>query len=126
MIYDKYPIDVLYEILKPISNEISIYKEIFIEDENSSQSYVLIRTQISDTIDLLADGKEQFRSADCDVIVSTKGADVSSTGSHILILKKIRELLKTNYIMFQEFNLGYDTTLNRVQHTFSMEVKYFG
>ena len=133
-IFKKQPIDALWEITKSLmfsgnnrelANGIKIYKEHMHEDENSiPNSYILLRSQLSDTTELFGDGKSLIRSADCDIILVTKGYADDSTDLHNVNKNKIRTLLKQKEINYQEFNLGYDEGLKSTQHTFSLEVKY--
>ncbi len=127
MIYQKDPIQVLWDMTKSLSKEIKIYKESMHEDPNSvPDSYILLRSQLSDDTLIFGDGKSQVRSADCDIILVTKGYADDTTDLHNINKKKIENHLKEQGVNFQQFNLGYDENNNNTTHTFSLEVDYIG
>lgn len=127
MIYNKEPIQVLWDLVKDLSDEIPIYKEIMHEDDNDiPDSYILLRSQMSDSNLVFGDGKGKIRAADCDIILISKGYADDTTDLHNKNKKIIREHLKEQDINYQEFNLGYDDGLKATQHTFTIEVDYIG
>lgn len=127
MIYNKEPIQVLWDMVKGLLDEIPIYKEIMHEEENDiPDSYILLRSQMSDDNLVFGDGKGLIRAADCDIILVSKGYADDTTDLHNINKKKIREHLKEQNINFQEVNLGYDNGLKSTQHTFTLEVDYIG
>ena len=126
-IYKKQPIDVLVDLTKSLLPKIPIYREVMPEQPSQvPNSYILLRSQISDSISNYGDGQSLIRSADCDVILVTKGYGDSSTDLHNINKALIRGVLKDAGVNFQEFNLGYDNSIKSTQHNFSFEVKYFG
>ena len=135
-IHNKEPIDFLVEMTKGlmfdnsgkfVKNYIPIYKEIMHEEENDTPaSYILLRSQITDTPDTFGDGKTLIRSADCDIILVTKGYADDTNDLHNINKKKIREHLNAQEIPITEFNLGYDDNLKSTQHTFTVGVNYIG
>lgn len=134
MIYNLEPIQALWDICKSLlfnadgsvkTDGIPIYKEIMAEDDNSvPKSYILLRSQISDTTDLFGDGKGLIRSADCDIILVTKGHADDTTDIHNVNKAKIRKVLNEKSVSFSEFNLGYVDASKSTEHTFSTNVKY--
>lgn len=127
MVYNKEPILVLWDMVKDLVDEIPIYKESMHEEENDiPDSYILLRSQMSDSNLVFGDGKGLIRAADCDIILVSKGYADDTTDLHNVNKKKIREHLKEQDINFQEFNLGYDDGLKSTQHTFTLEVDYIG
>lgn len=136
MIYNKEPIDVLWELTRDLmynaqnklrANCIPIYKEIMHEEEDKiPESYILLRSQLTDTSSVYGDGKSLIRSADCDIILITKGYAGNSSDLHNVNKVKIRQQLRNKGVNFQEYNLGYDDSLKSTQHTFSVEINYIG
>ena len=127
MVYNDEPIQVLWDMVKDLRNQIPIYKEIMHEDDNDiPASYILLRSQMSDTTENFGDGKSLIRSADCDIILVSKGFADDTTDLHNKNKKLIRQQLKDKEISFDEFNLGYDEGLKSTQHTFSLGVNYIG
>ena len=128
MVYNKEPIQVLWDMVKDLKKKIpDIYKESMHEDENNvPASYILLRSQISDDTETYGDGKSLIRSADCDIILVSKGYADDTTDLHNVNKKLIREHLKKQEINFQEFNLGYDEGQKSTQHTFTLGVEYIG
>lgn len=127
MIYNNEPIQVLWDITKDLFDDIPIYKEVMHADENSiPDSYILLRSQLSDSNQVFGDGKGLIRAADCDIILVSKGYADDTTDLHNINKKRIREHLKQQDVNFQEFNLGYNKDDNNTQHTFSLEIDYIG
>lgn len=127
MVYNKDPQQVLWDIMKGLSKDIPIYKEIMNEDDNDiPASYILLRTDMSNSTNTYGDGKSLIRNSDCDIILVSKGYADDSTDLHNKNKKLIREHLKSQEINFDEFNLGYDDGLKSTQHTFSLGVNYIG
>ena len=127
MVYNKDPQQVLWDMIKGLSKQIPIYKEIMHEDDNDiPASYILLRTDMSNSTNTYGDGKSLIRTSDCDIILVSKGYADDSTDLHNKNKKLIREHLKSQEINFDEFNLGYDDGLKSTQHTFSLGVNYIG
>lgn len=127
MVYNKDPQQVLWDMIKGLSKQIPIYKEIMHEDDNDiPASYILLRTDMSNSTNNYGDGKSLIRTSDCDIILVSKGYADDSTDLHNKNKKLIREHLKSQEINFDEFNLGYDDGLKSTQHTFSLGVNYIG
>ena len=127
MVYNDEPIQVLWDMVKDLRSQIPIYKEIMHEDDNDiPASYILLRSQMSDTTENFGDGRSLIRSADCDIILVSKGYADDTTDLHNKNKKLIRQQLKDKEISFDEFNLGYDEGLKSTQHTFSLGVYYIG
>lgn len=135
-IYNKEPIEVLVDLTKSLmfdangkllKNGIPIYKETMHEEpKDVPQSYLLLRSQITDSSEVHGDGKSIVREADCDLILITKGYANDTNDLHNKNKRKIRQHLKSQDIEFQEFNLGYDEGIKSTQHTFTIGVKYLG
>lgn len=135
-IFNKEPIDVLWDLVrdlyfdrnnKPKKDGIAIYKETMHEESTDvPASYILLRSQVTDTPHTYGDGKTLVRSADCDIILVSKGYADDSKDLHNINKRKIREQLKLKEINFDEVNLGFNDTTNSTEHTFSLEINYIG
>ena len=135
-IFNKEPIDVLWDLVKdlyfdrnnkPKKDGITIYKETMHEKSaDVPASYILLRSQVTDTPHTYGDGKTLVRSADCDIILISKGYADDSKDLHNINKRKIREQLKSKEINFDEINLGFNDTTNSTEHTFTLEVNYIG
>ena len=127
MIYNKEPILVLWDMVKGLMNNIPIYKEVMHEEENDiPDSYILLRSQISDTNKVFGDGVSKIRSADCDIILISKGYADDTTDLHNVNKSAIRQHLKSQEINFSETNLGYNESIHSTEHNFSLEINYIG
>lgn len=127
MVYNKEPIDVLWDIMKDLFDTIPIYKEdMYEEPDDTPSSYVVLRSQVSDSTSLYGDGIIQIRSSDCDIILVSKGYADDTTDLHNVNKRLIRQHLKSQNISFDEYNLGYSDSLKSTQHTFSLAVEYIG
>ena len=135
-VFNKEPIDVLWSLVrdlyfdrnnKPRKDGIPIYKENMHEETaDVPNSYILLRSQVTDTPHAYGDGKTLVRSADCDIILVSKGYADDSKDLHNINKQKIREQLKSKEINFDEVNLGFNDSTNSTEHTFSFEVNYIG
>lgn len=118
-------LEVLVGMVKGLAKEIRIFKEVVNVDKNSvPDSYILLRSQTTDTVDSYGDGKGVLRSADCDIMLVSKGYADKTTDLHNVNKKKVRNHLRQQEIEFTEINLGYNESTKSTQHTFSVEVKY--
>ena len=135
-VFNKEPIDVLWSLVrdlyfdrnnKPRKDGIPIYKENMHEETaDVPNSYILLRSQVTDTPHAYGDGKTLVRSADCDIILVSKGYADDSKDLHNINKRKIREQLKSKEINFNEVNLGFNDATNSTEHTFSLEINYIG
>lgn len=133
---NKEPIQILWDIMKGLMYDnnnkllkdgITIYKETMHEEENDiPDSYILLRSQTSDSTDTYGDGVSLIRNADCDIILVSKGYAEDTTDLHNINKIKIKNHLKAQEIPYTDFNLGYDNGLKSTQHTFTIGVKYIG
>lgn len=135
-IYNKEPIDVLWDLVrdlyfdksnKPRKDAIPIYKETMHEKTaDVPESYMLLRSQVTDTPHSYGDGNTIVRGADCDIVLVSKGYADDSKDLHNVNKRKIREQLKAKEINFDEVNLGFNSATNSTEHTFTFEVDYIG
>ena len=130
MIFNKEPIQVLWDMVKDLKKgkaPIPIYKEIMHEEKNNvPASYILLRSQITDTNDIFGDGKGQIRAADCDIVLVTKGYGDDSKDLHNVNKKRIRDHLNDQEITFTEVNVGYNESIQSTEHNFVVEILYIG
>lgn len=118
-------LEVLVAMVKGLSRQIRIFKEIVNVDKNSvPDSYILLRSQVTDSADNYGDGKGILRVADCDIMLISKGFADKTTDLHNVNKKKLRNHLRNQDVEFIETNLGYDENTKSTQHTFSVKVKY--
>lgn len=126
-IFNKSSMDALYSIVSDLANEIPIYKWSMDEDENSiPDSYILLRSDVTDNTKTFGDGKSLIRNSDCDIMLISKGQVTSSKELHNQNIQKIKDLLKSKEISYYGSNLGYDSSLKSSQYTFSLTVAYCG
>lgn len=126
-IFNKNSMDALYSIISDLANEIPIYKWSMDEDENSiPDSYILLRSDVTDNTKTFGDGKSLIRNSDCDIMLISKGNVTSSKELHNQNIQKIKDLLKSKEISYYGSDLGYDSSLNSSQYTFSLTVSYCG
>lgn len=127
MIHNKEPIAVLWDFVKSLKSQIPIYREIMHEEEKDvPESYILLRSKISDSTKTFGDGKSLIRTASCDIILITKGYADNSSKLHNTNKERIREKLKSQEVNFTEINLGYNDSIQSTEHDFTFEVEYFG
>jgi len=126
MIYDKEPIAVLWDIVKSLNSDIEIYKETMDEDEDSTKpSYLLLRSDITNTSKLFGDGKTRVRQADCDIILVSKGVATNTTDLHNINKAKVMATLEAAELAFNGYNLGYEDSIKSTQYTWSTTINYF-
>ena len=87
--------DVLWSIVSPLAAEIPVYKEIMSEDENSTpESYLLIRSDITNGGRIYGDGKALLRRSNCDITLVSKSKGDVSTDIHNVNKAKVEALLR--------------------------------
>lgn len=119
------PIQKLYDIVKPLANEIEIYKEVMTEDENSTpDSYILLKSDMTNTGRVYGDGKAKLRISDCDIILVSKGTADLSTSLHNVNKRKIMDLLDNLEIDYFGVNLGYDDNIKSTQYAWTVNILY--
>ena len=130
MIYvGKEPIQVLWDITKDLwlKHKIPIYKETMHEEaKDTPDSYILLRSEITDDSEVIGDGKVLTRYSDCDIILVSKGYADDTTDKHNINKALIKKHLQAQDIDFRGFNLGYNDALKSTEYTFSLGVEYIG
>lgn len=123
-IYSEEPLQALWEIVKPLRDEIPIYKESMAEDINSTPPSYLVIREVTDGARLYGDGNCELRTADCDIILVSKGQADSSTDLHNINKEKVRKRLREERLSYTGYNLGYDDVLKSTQYTWNVKVLY--
>lgn len=119
------PIQRLYNIVKPLANEIEIYKEVMTEDDDSTpDSYLLLKSDMTNTGRVYGDGRAMLRASDCDIVLVSKGTADVSTDLHNTNRSKIMTLLDDLEIDYIGVNLGYDDTIKSTQYAWTVTVIY--
>lgn len=119
------PVQQLYNIVKPLANEIEIYKEVMTEDDDSTpDSYILLKSDMTDTGRVYGDGKAQLRASDCDILLISKGTADVSTDLHNVNKRKVKALLDDLEIDYIGVNLGYDDSIKSTQYAWTVTVLY--
>lgn len=124
-IYNVEPSDALWGIVSTLAEEIPIYKEGFDEDPDSvPDSYLLIRTDVSNGGEVYGDGEPLLRNSDCDIILVSKGVAAASDCLHNVNKAKVEKLLKAEGVSYRGYNFGYNETLKSTEYTWSVTVVY--
>ena len=124
MVYNKEPILVLWDIVKTLTT-IPAYKQVMDEDEDSiPASYLLLRSEISDTTKTFGDGITQMRQADCDIVLVSKGTQPNSTDLHNTNKALVDARLKALEIAFTGINNGYNNNSLSTEYTWTFSINY--
>lgn len=124
MIHNKEPIQVLWDWLKDLKDkDLKIYKEAMTEDDDSvPDSYVILRSEVTNSAERHGDGETILRGADCDIILVSKGPASTSKCLHNLNRKKIEKRLKEVVASYNGNNLGYDKEMKSSQYVWSTRI----
>lgn len=125
MIFNKQPIDVLYDIVKGVG--LPVYKHLMKEEAKQiPKNYILIRADITNSNRFQGDGKCLVRASDCDITLISKGAATNTTDVHNQKIAQIEERLQHLEINYSKVNLGYDKELMNTQCNFAITINYYG
>ncbi len=117
--------DVLWSIVSPLAAEIPVYKEIMSEDENSTpESYLLIRSDITNGGRIYGDGKALLRRSNCDITLVSKSKGDVSTDIHNVNKAKVEALLRAADAEYTGYNLGYNDVQKISQYSWSVTFIY--
>lgn len=115
----------LWSFLQPLAAEIPIYKQTMDEaDENVPESYLLIRTDITDMGAVYGDGRVMLRRNTADLLLVSKCTGALSDDIHNVNRRKVKALLDASGACYTARDLGYDTTLREAQHSWTLEFLY--
>lgn len=121
----KDPMQVLYEIVKPLASEIQVYKEAMTEDEESTpDSYLLLVSDVTNTGRVYGDGRTILRASDCDIKLISKGTADTTTSLHNINKSKITDLLNESGIDFLGVNLGFDDVSASTTYVWTVNLVY--
>lgn len=117
--------EALWNMFAPLQNEIPIYKQTVDEDEsNLPQSYLLIRSDITNSPGMFGDGKALLRQSECDVMLISKTTGETSDDIHNVNKKKVAALLDGADAAYEGYDLGYNDTLKESQYTWTLRFLY--
>lgn len=116
----------LWEFLKPLAEEIPIYKQVMDEaEENVPQSYLLIRTDISNRGAIYGDGRALIRRDTADLLLVSRATGARSDDIHSANIRKVTEFLDAaGDAYYSGYDLGYNATLKEAQYNWSLEFLY--
>ncbi len=117
--------DALWKMLAPLQDEIPLYKHTVDESQTDlPQSYILLRSDISDSPEIFGDGKALLRRAECDIMLISKTTGEASDDIHNLNIAKVKALLNASDAAYNGYNLGYNETLKESQYTWTVRFVY--
>lgn len=117
--------DALWKMLLPLQEEIPIYKQTVDEAEkNLPDSYLLIRSDITESPGMFGDGKAFLRQSECDLMLISKTAGTASDDIHNVNVAKVKALLDAQDAAYNGYNLGYNDTLKESQYTWTVRFIY--
>lgn len=117
--------DALWQMLSPLKDEIPIYKQTVDEnEENLPESYLLIRSDITNSPGMFGDGKALLRLPECDVMLISKTTGANSDDIHNVNIAKVTALLDKAEAAYEGVNLGYNDTLKESQYTWAVRFLY--
>lgn len=126
-IFNVEPAEALWTLVKPLAEEIPVYKEVMDEDENSvPESYLLLRTDVGagDVGSFYGDGETLLRQTECDIVLVSKSKGSGTNDVHNRNKAKVKALLTESGVTFYGTNLGYDDALKSSRYTWSVRIIY--
>ena len=115
----------LWAFLQPLAAEIPIYKQTVDEaEENVPESYLLIRTDVTDAAAVYGDGRAMLRRNTADLLLVSKCTGALSDDIHNVNRRKVKALLDASGACYTARDLGYDTTLREAQYSWTLEFLY--
>lgn len=115
----------LWSFLQPLAAEIPIYKQTMDEaEENVPESYLLIRTDVTDTGAVYGDGRVMLRRNTADLLLVSKCTGALSDDVHNVNRRKVKALLDASGACYTARDLGYDGTLREAQYSWTLEFLY--
>ena len=116
----------LWSFLQPLAAEIPIYKQTMDEaDENVPESYLLIRTDITDMGAVYGDGRVMLRRNTADLLLVSKCTGARSDDIHNVNVRRINAFLNAAWdVSYSQTDLGYNASLKEAQHSWTLEFLY--
>lgn len=113
---------ILWELFKDIG--IPVYKQSMDEDDNSTpQTYIVIRSDVTNGAKFFGDGEPQVRKSACDITLVGEGAGRSDS-DFAVNCKNIEALLNSANLSYTGNNLGYNDSLKASEYTWSVNILY--
>lgn len=123
--YNKTSWGALWAIVKPLCEDIPIYKEVMDEDEDSvPTSYLLIRRDVTDRGRVYGDGKAQVRQSNCDLILVSRSKGKTAKDIHSANIERVKNVLDQAEIAYDGYNLGYNDAQKQSEYTWSTNLNY--
>lgn len=117
----------LWSFLQPLAAEIPIYKQTMDEaEENVPESYLLIRTDVTDAGAVYGDGRAMLRRNTADLLLVSRCTGALSDDVHNVNRRKVKALLDASDAAYTARDLGYDSTLREAQYSWTLEFLYGG
>ena len=115
----------LWAFLQPLAAEIPIYKQTMDEaEDNVPESYLLIRTDITDMGAMYGDGRVMLRRNTADLLLVSKCTGALSDDIHNVNRRKVKALLDAAPASYTAYDLGYNATLREAQYSWTLEFLY--
>lgn len=115
----------LWSFLQPLAAEIPIYKQTMDEaEENVPESYLLIRTDVTDAGAVYGDGRAMLRHNSADILLVSKCTGALSDDVHNANRRKVKAMLDASDAAYTARDLGYDSTLREAQYSWTLEFLY--
>lgn len=120
------PMAALWAFLKPLAEELPIYMQLADESEkNIPESYLLVRTNITDGGALYGDGRTLIRRNTADLLLVSKATGARSDDVHSTNIRKINAFLTAaGDVAYSQRDLGYNATLKEAQYSWTLEYLY--
>ena len=107
----------LWQLLKPLSSEIEIYRETVNDISNAPSNYIVYFPSVTESPLINTDGKTILRQSNCEIAVFT-----SNHNDTDYFTEKVADLLGQNNIQYIKLNLGYLSDVGRNQVTFNFNL----
>lgn len=109
---------ILYDILKPLKDDIPLYLNTCPEDEDSQpEDFIVYRTNIVNSTKVYGDGISLIRSCECDIIVNEYGTgNYPNSGE---FERRVEQLLIDKNISYAKYRPGVEQKSNSVQTNFT-------
>ncbi len=117
--------DALWKMVSPLKDEIPIYKITIDENEKDLPiSYLLLRSDVTDSPAIFGDGIAHLRQSECDIMLISKTTGATTDDIHTVNIAKVKALLNSLGVSYSGHNLGYNDSLKESQYTWSVSVIY--
>lgn len=120
------PMAALWDFLKPLAEELPVYKQVADEaEEDIPESYLLVRANITDAGAVYGDGRTLIRRNTADLLLVSKATGARSDDVHNLNIRKVNAFLNAaGDVAYSQRDLGYNATLKEAQYSWTLEFLY--